>query len=585
MYTVRMPSGEFLDTPANFTLDFELNNQVFTRQATTLPGSYTFPADVSLTDHNRRLLGNPQLIQNVYKFKTIPGVTVYCHGIELFIGDLYITEASPKKAKLSIIVNPVRPMRDIGLNELDLGGERAAGGTDENLGTFAATAERPDGYDYALFPVYAPEFDATTADIVDNDYINWWKDDEYTFSLDSVALILFPRVDYLLRQMFAQLVEGYAFVNAWQINRELRRLYVLNNFDSRVVVPGSILTTASQIDLKNHVGEMKCADFLKGIMGLFCLGLFTSPFKRRIVLRPLRDLVTRPARIDWSAHVLEDYNIADDQAETPMRFCFPQFDDRTARIDDRVDLPSFSNYQSFQSALPLLDPGLYYVEALEMVFEVTTDYGSAYSIELGRKRRCVVLDDEPEFEPGITPAGTSEFAGWGHFPWYEQTGSYWQNDGDPGTPVWVRYKNQFDPQLVFYRGFQEAVGAVTHDRPYASNDVWRPDAAALPIRARITDKEAGPSGAYTDYGEAQYSLLWAGQYGLYETWWKHWHDLLSRGKHVTRRFTLPVADLVAFNFEEKVRIHNVEYFVKRLRVSRALENGRVLVEANMISCV
>lgn len=584
MYTVRMPGGEFLDTQANFTLDFELNNQVFSSNATALPGSYTFPVDVPLTDHNRRLLSNPQLIQNRYKFRSIPGVIVYCHGIELFTGELRITDAGPKKVRMTIISNPVRPMRDIGLNELDLGGERSAGGTDENLGTFAAAAERPDDYDYTLFPVYAPDFDATTADITDNDYINWWNSTEYTFSLDSVALILFPKVEYLLSRMFAELVPDFSFINAWQITRELRRLYVLNNFDSRVVVDGNILTTQSNINLKNHVGTMKCADFLKAIMARFCLGLFTSPFKKKIVLRALRDIVSHPARLDWSNYVLADYNITDDQSDTPMKFQDPALNGTTERGGEIENITTYLSWIQFNADLPFLSDGIYYIETTETLWEVNDDSGFPFPYYLGKKRRAVILDESPVLEGLLAPPATYRIQGDSHYPWYEQPGSYWENQNPDGVAEWLRIINEFDLQLIFYRGFQSPDAIYLPERPYASVMQWRPD-APLPTPAVITTKDSGPSGAITIHGPAQYSLLWSGDSGLYQQWWKQWHDVLSRGKHVTRRFTLPVAELTAFSFEEKVRIHNVEYMVKRLRVSKALDNGRVLVEASMITCV
>lgn len=590
MYTIRLPNGEFLDTPPNFQLSFELNNQVFsTSRSDLLEGAFTFPADLPLTDATREILNNPQLISNAYRFKRIEGVQVYCHGILMFEGALSITDVSRRRARISIIYNPAAAIKDKGLNEFDLGGERGLGGYDPNFAIWAATAERPEEYDYAVFPVYAPEFDDQTADIVDNDYVNWWLEDIYQFSDQSVALIIFPRVDYLLKQIFAQSVPNHAFVNAFQVSHELRRLYLLNNFDTRIV-QGNALVTAYQIDLKNHVSDMKAADFLKGIMARFCLGLFSSPFKRTIILRPLRDVVAAPSHLDWSDYALADYNITDDVPDTPLKFCDPQPDDKTDFVDDEIDLPEYSNMQTFESDLASvpLPNGYYYILALEQVWGVTDAYGDPTAFFVGRKRRCVVFADKPEFEPGITPCMTYEFPAWGHFPWYEQKGSYWQNDAanpDTDTPVWVRYNNAFDPQIIFYRGFQDNAGAVIHERPYASNDVWRPDAAPLPTRAKINDKEAGPSGAYTTYAEAQYSLLWSGENGLYEKWWKAWHDMLRHGKHITMQFTLPVAALVAFSFEEKITVHGIDFLAKRLRIGKALKDKRVLVEASLVSCI
>lgn len=586
MYSIRLQTGEFLDVPIGLTLPYELNNQVFSTSSTdVLPGSFTFPVDLPGSDLNRRLLNNPQLEANAYNFREYPDTSIYCHGVEIFRGTLKILSANRQKIKVSIIAAALAKLKNVPLNQLDLGGERGLGGHDENLALFAATAERPDDYDFAFFPVYCPFYDAQSASVVDNDYINWWRDDEYTFSVDSVALIPFPRIDYLLRRIFENQVPDFTFINEFQRSRELRRMYLLNNFDSRIAV-GSNLITKDQIDLKNHVGEMPCNDFLRGIMARFCLGLFSTPFQKRILLRPLRDIVIAPALHDWSPYVIEDSEVTNGKFDTPLKFCDPQFEGKTALVDDAVSIPSYSSHQAFQSALPTLTDGLYYVEATETVYQVTTDSGlDPLAYDAGRKRRCIVFGDAPEFEATITPCGTHDFPGWGHFPWYEQTGSYWENENPDGAAVWARKRNSFDPQIALYRGFQESVGAVTHDRPYASNDVWRPDAAALPTRAKITDKAAGPSGAYTDYGPAEYSLLWGGPYGLYKQWWEPWHNMLMRGKHIKFSFALPIASIISFSFEQKVRVQNIDYIVKRLQVTQALSGSRMLVEADLISMI
>lgn len=583
MYAIRLPNGQFLDTSSGLSLSFELNNQVFsTSSAAILPGSYSFPVDLPLTKRGQEQLGNPQLVTNVKDFQKIENVWVYCFGVPMFLGTLKILSASGSKVKAYIVVDNLAKLKDTPLNELDLGGERGIGGFDENYALFFDAASKPDDYDFTLFPVYCPEFDNTDPDVTANDYINWYFDEEFTFSPDSIALIPFARVDYLLRRIFELLVPEYKFTNAWQTNRELRRLYLLNNYDCRVSVNNLPPIPESQIDLKNHVGTQKSAEFVKAIMSLFCLGLFTSPFSRRIVLRPLRDIVRKPARHDWSQYLLDDAEITDDSANTPMKFCYPQPDHTTDYIDDQIDLPEYSNMQTFQSDLATLTPGLYYILALEQIWGVTDAYGDNTAFYVGRKRRCVVFDGSPELESSLAPAMTYEFPGWGHFPWYEQQGSFWQNDGNDSSPEWNRYKNTFDPQLVFYRGFQESTGAVTHDRPYASNDVWRPDAAPLPTRAKINTLN---SGVYTTHSLAQYSLLWSGPYGMYRTWWRDWHDMLRRGKHVTLQFALPVSALIAFSFDEKIRALNMEYIVKKLRIGKTLDRDRLLVEASLISVV
>jgi len=61
--------------------------------------------------------------------------------------------------------------------------------------------------------------------------------------------------------------------------------------------------------------------------------------------------------------------------------------------------------------------------------------------------------------------------------------------------------------------------------------------------------------------------------------------MLIAGKHVTQTFTLPITELVKFSFEDKVRVVNMDYFVKRLRVQKLIGRGLALVEASMVSTV
>jgi hypothetical protein len=81
-----------------------------------------------------------------------------------------------------------------------------------------------------------------------------------------------------------------------------------------------------------------------------------------------------------------------------------------------------------------------------------------------------------------------------------------------------------------------------------------------------------------------YSLRWDGQYGMYESWWIGWHTMLKQGKRISLRLLLTVPDLINFNFEDKIRIGNMDYFVEKLRVTFT-ESGLAPVEANLVSVI
>lgn len=577
MYAIRLPDGTFLE--GRIDAAFEMNNQVFsTGNTDVLPGSYTFPIDVPLTPANRVALNHPGERANVDKYRRIQGAELWCHGEALFVGTLTITEAGPDRVRLSIVVDGMAPLRDVVLRDLDLGGDRQVGAIEETLDYAQQTAEEPENYDMIFFPVYDPDFDGTLPDVPANDYINFWDGPSQFWSLDSIAFIPYVRIDYLLREMFAQHCPSVRFSNAWQTVRELKRLVLLNNFDARHCVDNNPPTFEYIWDLRNHVGETKCADLLRELMKRFCLGLFTDIFSKSITLIALRDVVRAQARHDWTAHALADYTIFDDEPDTPRKFCDPQPNIATDLVDDEVDIPTYENFQVFQSDLgaELLTPGLYYIESTEMVYRVFFEVLSLIAEPVGPRRRCVVTADSPMLESALPTPLTFNFPSYGHFPWYQQTGSYWSQNNS----TWERTINAFTPQLMFYRGFQEAEGPSIHERPYASSDVVRPDAAPGE-RARITSR----AGAYEDHGLAEYSLRWAGEYGLYERWWKPWHHVLLYGRHTSMQFTLPVALLRAFRFQDKVHVAGIDYFVKQIRVGRALSDARVLVEASLVSAI
>jgi len=124
----------------------------------------------------------------------------------------------------------------------------------------------------------------------------------------------------------------------------------------------------------------------------------------------------------------------------------------------------------------------------------------------------------------------------------------------------VEQRPDLQMRLMFYRGTYPAVPSGTY--PY------------------------GNTLSYIDDGTEPftYSLRWNGASGLYNRWWKQWHAALT-GKNVTVTLALPVAEVVSFSFEDKVRILNMDYMVKRIRVSRPLRRGIVLVEASLVSTI
>jgi len=294
-----MPSGNYLEGIFNFT--FELNNQVFSStDTTTVPGSFSFPADAPLTGPNRVELDNPHLVTNAANRRTFE-VWVELFGMPLFQGTLTIRKATPRKVNFDIVSNPVKQLRNVKLSELDLGGSR-------NLGADSAAArataklsfQTPADYDYIFFPVLNPAFLDLPSGSDESVFQNYYNPSTGAFvdGSGNLAATPFVKLLYLLERMFQGI--DYTFVNAWQTNAELRLLYLWNN--------RSIYTESNawgtDIDLRNHVSDMNSNDFLKALMGTFNLGLFTNIFSRTIRLVPLELLMSRPPVHDWTDYIM-----------------------------------------------------------------------------------------------------------------------------------------------------------------------------------------------------------------------------------------------------------------------------------------
>lgn len=591
MYTIRLPSGDFLDLPRGFQLSFELNNQVFSSSNIgELPGAFTFPAQLPLSTRNKTLLGNPQLLTNARRWQTIDGVQILCYGVKIFQGTLTIRECGPNIVTIAVIAQVAAALKGKKVAELDLGGERFIGlDEDARREHMKDTAVSPNDYDYVFFPVVNRNFRPLPGSPDNPDYFqNFYKESTGTFLADSSAGVMpFVRVDYLLQQLFSE--TEFEFYNRWQIEPELIRLYLYNNYDIREVnSTGTAIEFPTVVSLRNHVPDIEALGLLKQCMAAFCLGLFTNIFEKTVHLVPLRTLLRRPPARDWSAHVLADYTLQHDSADAPLKFCWEKRYESNLDVPDDIPLQSFNTAGDFYLAVDLgLPVGKYYLDTEEVVVEVVerlTPFGmDTLGVILGAKRKRIRFGDSPAIEIGLSPLKTSFFyPGLGGvsslFPVALQEGRY-VTATDSGT--FSRQGPNTEASLMLYRGIQatEPGGGSDTLVPYASNDIYTPLVGYAPPAQIIED------GSGASLGDAKYSLLWHKPQGLYQQWWQPWHQMLKDGKQVTMQFALPLDNLTEFNFQDKIRVHNMDYFAKKLKIGNAIGNGRIVVEANLVSVI
>ena len=113
--------NSFLDLFGETQVNFILNSPIFNKDVSIIPGSFSVPVNIPLTDHNRLLLGYPDRIENYNKLSIIEEVSFYVEGVQLFTGKLYVQRSKRKTASVSLLINGLAELQNKKLTELNLG--------------------------------------------------------------------------------------------------------------------------------------------------------------------------------------------------------------------------------------------------------------------------------------------------------------------------------------------------------------------------------------------------------------------------------------------------------------------------------
>ena len=578
---IKLPSGEFLETPPGFNITFELNNQVFSTSDTSiLPGSYSFPADIVLTPNVRRQLGNPERVDNARYFKSIDGVWVCIGTNPLFKGLLKVLKVSGSRVSISIIVNPLAKFKDLNLDELDLGGTRTITPHASWAAMMMDTANNPEEYDFAFFPVLGAEINSWTTYVSNG--IPWFHQNFFDVggilfdTADSGIITPFVRLDYLLSRIFANLSEDYEFINAWQSGSlELGRLYVYNNADARDFEEGDTFPgLPDEFSLNKHVPKIKVTELLKKITAQWGLGMFNNPFKRKVRMVPINTVLAAGTNLNWTHFAISEL-IIEDTEPFPANFNYRGGQSPRAGVPAPHEAEHYDTYDDYLAASPT--NRYVHIESHNLLLDRFTP-GGIFGLDANRWKLHAGYFTDPNstefFDPGVESLfGTDAFS----LLQYESMVELprWMIIDSPGFgPGWSLPEVNYPLALMLYRGVQ-AVGGDAF--PLASNHVWN-DRVGGGARVDLTIASAVQ-------GQAEYSLNWEGEYGLYNKFWKLWHTMLTKGKHVTIKFLIPWSELKLFSFEEKIRVENMDYFIKRLRVQKLQPDGKLVVEASMVSVI
>lgn len=605
-YAIKLPSGDHLDLLPGTQLGFELQNSIFTgSDITVLPGSFSFPVELPASPMNRRLLNFPDLVTSVSLPQPIENVWIYAAGQPIFLGILTIRSASERRILVNIVANPMANTKNTPLNELNLGGDRSIGANDTaRLAHFKATLETPENYDYIFCPIYNNFFfgeekaspyvwqnrwDSAAQDLLLTGETIDPGGGNPTYTLPPPIMPM-PKVSYIIQQIVETSADGWTLVNNFQSTSEMKRLVLLSIFSiwEAPNTAGNEPRLPDTINLQQHVSNTRANEFLKKLAITFQLGIFANPFKKEIEISPLEEVLSKPVKYDWTDYAIEGTLIEFDREEPPLYLCHQSTgDDLTAyNIDPEIELPHYQDQSEFAGAIAGLDDGLYYLETTEIVKEVFTVDGNKNARTLGRLRRCKKFDASPVFETPLEIPLTIE---WVHpydsqdVPMVNREGSS-IDETDHSNHIWERNQAENFDCIYFYRGIQNNyTTGLGVDIPYTSVHRYNPESDYL------SDAIAQITTSGVSEGDAQHSLLWGSDFyeitGLFDDYWKTFLEMRRNGKPVTVQLILPIAALTSFSFKDKIRILNMDYFVKSLRITKLYPDARFLIEAKLFSVI
>ena len=544
--------GLAVDLAANASVSVKRRSPAYLgEKAEVIPGDYTFPFTLPLTAKNRRALRYPQRLDNQEPLPTELPAQLYVGPDLLLNGRVKVQRATARTADVFLYRNPLAKLSDVLLNETEQG-TVGAGSASELAALMKATTSAPLDHDAIFAPVYnAGLNEAPDVRVGAHTFMNSWHYDQQRFMTEYHVSPL-PRLEPVLRRAIEG--AGYSWDDGLHTTDEMKRQVLVTNrslqYEGKLTPRGALASCLPPTSL---------SDLLKSLCRTYCLAPFSDLTGNHLRLQRLGPLAARLPRYDWTAHASHAYERSPDGA-TVKRYEWGEgayadsyhlgrwggtHDATTAEIRDTLKVGG-----GFEEGL---DPRrLYYLYGKSAV----SKYVSIPDLTFWNVTGLDTLNsfgfhanpgDGETISPELTPCQTQRVYG---IP-SGQDSSVLPTLSD--KPLGISGYNSFTGQvtseegditarLSFYRGLQPSRQGQLYPMVNHNNS----DANHTPID-----------------GERE-SLNWQGPDGLYQRHWRDWDEMLQRAATVKRSFLLPLAQLLDFDFRDKVRVENRNYFVREM---------------------
>jgi hypothetical protein len=574
-------AGKYLHLRRGTAIQLDMQSPVWfgDRNPESLPGIKSYSFTVPNDSYNRLLLGRPDLLDNPADFLSEDGWQIYYDNWLLFEGKLEVEDTQKDEdfrvTFIGGLAGNLNALKETYLTEMLADDVREF----SNILLHAKEVlDAPNDFDYRFPTIKTWEDTAEDEQGLPTryEYINYYHDasDAYVRSFEedqvgggtkTIYCSLSPqlRVKFLLEKCFE--LASYSMngvFNTYKDALELSRLILFNNFTKDDTNALSEPTWAdiflsNTIRLANHVPQnLLASDFVKRICAGFGWSMFRSEEQRTVTIKPWKELLNAPY-IDWTKKVDPRFLRSKQVEDIPTRYEYDHIGEDSyperfkLRLQNRQVDFYFSNYEEAKSTLQESDAGaVCYIESVNHYLEFGLFIaGDPAFKNLGKSLGVINENDIKTYDVSIDTLHTvTPFeAGIDYIPrpfGPEKVPAFY---GSLVTPWGEASGDAFEDELVllYDRGKQQAPDlngfyAAASNNNYVAIDI-------IPV--------------------GNLSLIWTGQYGMYNTWHKDWNKALQRMRPVSYGTRLTAADIARLDFSKKVLIDKHLYFLKRVQLT------------------
>jgi len=486
-----------------------------------------------------------------------------------------------KKASLSgfrgNVVGGVAELKDSisekKLTDIDFGSEITLGANDAQARSYLVSAAQSS---YPTYPMVAPpvknelflgeDVQEVTSFNSENDeaangFVNKFFSDKfadlsgdiYHYSEENGVVFIFcPFLynKYLLDKLFD--AYGYSLSGDFYTDSELSTLIIHHLNCANEALYDTIAPLS--VDPADLLPAMGIKDYLKALKNMFCLGYFYNYRQKQFNIEPLKNLLDEDI-LDWTGKAEPvDEILSDDDKKDGYKMSF-EWDSNDEIPDDYIkSLDGYTIKTTVNSIAHLPASGNTTGDVRYVRYECAyylwckNDSGTLEWQAFSYPYQNMDVDEgENLLSTKLTPIPSAiiDLTGWDQdledwvpieykAPFMKQIGNCPHVNNVMG--------NEFDGRLLFYRGIKTDSRGYYY--PLASAD-------ALDIHGSST---------------GNYTLQWDGDKGLYQQWWRDWHEFLDNTKETKWNLHLKLSDVIELDMRKRIRIKNVVYLIKKITV-------------------